>query len=312
MLLQYGAQGSGGTGTAFAMAFCSFLLELGQRSLNGFLRCGTHCRIELRPGGLGQRGLRWDGFTACGTQFIGPYRHWRQRRCSVRGRSLRLHQRTMKSIGHDEQLRFRRIELRRKARVEAVPVAICSNGVSLLLPVGDVAAKAFFSRLRVVPRLGRQDFEALRQQHRGFSVHLRAMLQVFNALYPLRQLALEARQRFARQRRAGFGRVALPGQCVGDVELGLPEQCLRLLCPLGTDRFLAFGTFELVELFAQQAGGTLVASAQLLEYLLHLFGRRIAREPITDAARSLARSRRRECAAGEVVEGLEVVGLGRG
>jgi hypothetical protein len=124
-------------------------------------------------------------------------------------------------------------------------------------------------------------------------------------------LSLQPGQRFARQRRAGLGGVALPGQGIGDVELGLAQQRLGLLRPFGGHGFLALGALELVELFAQQARRALVATAQLLEDFLHLLGRGVAREPVADARGALARGRRGEGAAGERVEGLKVVWLGR-
>ena len=126
------------------------------------------------------------------------------------------------------------------------------------------------------------------------------------------KLGLETGQRFARQRRAGLGRIALPGQRVGDVELGLRQQGLGLLRPFGRDGLLALGALDFVELLAQQSRGALVAAAQFLEHVLHLLGRRVAGEPVADALGPLARGRRREGAAGQRVEGLEVVGLGGG
>jgi len=78
-------------------------------------------------------------------------------------------------------------------------------------------------------------------------MHLCTVLQVFDALDALRQLELQAGQRLARQRSPGLGGIALPGERVGDVELGLGEQRLRLLGPFGGDRLLALGALELVE-----------------------------------------------------------------
>jgi hypothetical protein len=265
----------------------------------------------LGAAGLAGARLGCDHFAARGAQFVSPYGHRRQRRHGVGSGGLRLCQRRMERIGHDQQLRLRRLELRGKPGVEAVPVAIGRDVGRLLLPVAHVGAQRFLGGLSVLPALGREHFEALREQHRGLAVHLRAMLQVFDALHALGELHLETRERLARKRRAGLGGVTLPGERIGDVELGLGQQRLGLLRPFGGNGFLALGALELVEFFAQEARRALVAAAQLLEDLLHLLGRGVAREPVADARGALPRGRRGEGAAGERVEGLEVVWLGR-
>ncbi|MNK72666.1 hypothetical protein D3C87_921490 [compost metagenome] len=312
VFLEHGAQRSGGAGAGLAVAFGGFLFELGEGGLHGVLRRGAHGRVDLGCGGTGGRGgLGRHHFAARGAQFVGPDGHRRQRRGGIGRGGNGLRQRAVERIGHHEQLRLGGFELGGELGVEAVPVGVGHDVGGLLLPVGHVGAQRFLGGLGVLPALGGQHFEALRQQDGGFAVDLRAVLQVFDALDALGQLGLQPGQRFARQRRAGLGGVTLPGQCVGDVELGLRQQRFGLLRPFGGDGFLALGAFDFVELFAQQARGALVAAAQLLEDLLHLLGRRVAREPVADARGALARGRRGEGAAGERVEGLEVVWLGR-
>ena len=60
-----------------------------------------------------------------------------------------------------------------------------------------IGAKRFQSRLCVAPRLNRQHFRALRNQHSGFALHLGAVLQVFNGFNPLGQLHFKAGKWFA-------------------------------------------------------------------------------------------------------------------
>jgi hypothetical protein len=262
-------------------------------------------------GARGCRGLGRDGLAARGAQFVGPDGHRRQRRGGIGRGGDGLRQRAVEGVRHHEQLCLRGFELRRELGVEAGPVGVGDDVGGLLLPVRHVGAQRFLGDLCILPALGRQHLEALRQQHGGLAVDLGAVLQVLDALDALGQPCLEAGQRLARQRRASLGGIALPGERVGDVELGLAQQALGLLRPFGGDGLLPLGALELVEFLAQQAGGALVAAAQFLEDFLHLLGCRIAREPVADARGTFARSRRGEGAAGQRIEGLKVVWLGR-
>jgi hypothetical protein len=252
------------------------------------------------------------GCAAAGhAQFVGPHRHGRQGRRRILGSGHGLPQRLVEGVGHHQQLRLGRLQLRRELGVQAGPVGVGCDFGGLLLPVRHIGAQRFLGGLGIAPAFGRQHLEALRQQHGCFAMHLRAVLQILDALHAFGQTGLEPRQRLARQGGAGLGRITLPGQGIGNVELGLGQQRLGLLGPFGRDDLLATGALELVELLAQEACGTLVAAAQFLEHLLHLLGRRIAREPVADALGTLPRSRCSEGAARHRVEGLEVVGLGR-
>ena len=138
--------------------------------------------------------------------------------------------------------------------------------------------------MRVAPGLGGQHFNALGDQHGSLTLHLCAVLQVFDGLDAFGQLHLETGQRLARQRRAGFGGVPLPGQGVGQIELGQRQQRLGLVRPFGGHGFLALGALDVVELFLHQFGRALVAVGQVLEDLGHLLGARVLHQPVTDAA----------------------------
>ncbi|VTY39405.1 Uncharacterised protein [Xylophilus ampelinus] len=308
VFLEHRAQRGGSTLACLAVALGGFLLELGQRRLHGLLGRGTGRRVDLGRSGLGRcRRHRFERHPARGADLVGPDRHWRQRRGGVRGRGHGLRQRAVEGVRHHLQLRLRGVELRGEAGVEAAPVGVLRDLLRLGQPVLHVAAQALLGRLRVLPALGRQHLEALREQHRRLAVDLRAVLQVLDPLDPLGQLRLEAGQRLARERGAGLGGVALPGHGVGDVQARLLEQRARLVGPLGGDRLLALGALDLVEPLAQRTGGALVAPAELLEDLLHQLRRRIGGEPVADALRSLARGGRGEGAARELVEGRKVV-----
>ena len=94
-----------------------------------------------------------------------------------------------------------------------------------------ISLQSLQHRLGIAPRLGRQHLNALSQQHRSFALHLHPMLQVFNHLHAVTELAFERRQRLLAQRRTRFGGIALPGHGIGNVELGRAHQGLRFVRP---------------------------------------------------------------------------------
>ena len=61
------------------------------------------------------------------------------------------------------------------------------------------------------PGLGGQNFNALGQQYRSFTLDLHLVLKVFDAAHPLGELQLQSGQRLLAERCARLGRVALPG-----------------------------------------------------------------------------------------------------
>ncbi len=177
------------------------------------------------------------------------------------------------------------------------------------MPVGNVRGQRAGGSLGIAPGLGGQHFDALGQQDRGLALHLDAVLKILDALDAIGQLGLQGSQGFAAERSARLGGVALPGHGVGDIEFAQGEQRPGLFGPFGGDRLLAPAALDLIELFAKQFGRALVAPAQLAEHLLHLLQAGIGRKPLAHARGAFARSGRRECAAGERVEGAGVVGF---
>ena len=150
-----------------------------------------------------------------------------------------------------------------------------------------VCAQGVPHGLSVTPRLHRQHLNALGQQHGGLALHLHPVLQVFNHLDAVSQLVFKRGQRLFGQRRARLRGVALPGQGIGNIELGDGQQRLGFGGPFTRHDFLALGTFDLVELFAQQLGCTLVAPAKLLEDFLQLLRARAFGQPFTNPRRAL-------------------------
>ena len=141
-------------------------------------------------------------------------------RCSRIVRCFDRHrQGSLKCVPHSQQLAARCIKQGRKFGVDAGPIGIACNLVSLGLPVGHINFQGIQCRLCITPRLDRQHLNTLTQQNGGFALHLGAVLQVFNGFNPLSQLDLDAGQRLFRQRRTSFGGIALPGQGISQIEL---------------------------------------------------------------------------------------------
>ena len=174
-----------------------------------------------------------------------------------------------------------------------------------------VGAQGFLGGLGVLPGFGGQNFGALGQQHSGLTLHLHTVLQVFDDLDAVGQLHLQHRQRLTRQRRTRTGGVTLPGQGVGDVELGQRQQRLGLGGPFGTNHFLALGAFDFVELFAQRFGRALVTHAEFLEDFLHLLGCGVARQPFAHTRRTFTRGGGRKGTTGQRIQRMDFLDLGR-
>ena len=136
----------------------------------------------------------------------------------------------------------------------------------------NIGAQGVPHGLGIAPGFHRQHLNALGQQHGGLALHLHAVLQVFNHFDAVCQQVFKCGQRLFGQRRACLGGVTLPGQCIGNIELGDGQQRLGFGGPLARHGLLAFGTLDLIELFAKQFGGTLVAATELLEDFLKLLG----------------------------------------
>ena len=130
-----------------------------------------------------------------------------------------LRQYRIESFPDDQQLRFGAVQHRGKLHIDTRPVGVRHQLRGLVLPVAYIGGQGTLRHLRVLPWLGGHHLDALRQQHRRFTLHLRLMLQVLNDADAIGQLQFQACQRLSAQWRTGFGRIALPSQCVGDIEL---------------------------------------------------------------------------------------------
>jgi hypothetical protein len=98
-------------------------------------------------------------------------------------------------------------------------------------------------------RLGREHFDALGQEHRRFTLHHHLVLQVFHTFDHFGQANFQAGQGFARERRTGFGRIALPGHGIANVQAGCLQQVLGFLGPIAGQCVLTQHPLELIELF---------------------------------------------------------------
>jgi hypothetical protein len=253
------------------------------------LVAAARCSGSMRGGRRGRRRLGRRRPRRRSAQLVGPQGHGRQRRGGILRGGHGLRQGEHEGVPHRVQLALRGLQLGRKAHVHAGPLAVGLQRGGLVLPVRHVGLQRVLLLLRLGPGLGGPQLDALRQQGRGLALHHHALLQVLDGLDALDQLRAQAGQRLARQRRAGLGGVALPGQGVGDVQARGLQQGLGLGLPFGGHGVLALGAAQLVEFFAQRLGGALVLGRQLLEHLLHLLGRGLGGQPVAHALGALAR-----------------------
>jgi hypothetical protein len=162
----------------------------------------------------------------------------------------------------------------------------------------------------ILPALGGEQFDALRQQHGGLALDHGLVLQIFHNFDALGQRRLQRSQRLARQRCARLGGIALPGHGVRNVQARRIEQDLAAGGPVGRQRVLRLGTTQFIKLFTQGTGSALVFDAEFLEDLLHQVLRRRGGQPFTDARGPVTRGGSREGAAGQCVELMQVMGFG--
>ena len=313
MFLECIAQRGSGPRTGLAMTFADFLLDLLQHRRHG----GRGFLPLLLPDGgvhfgLGRLRCRVGRQPAGGPQLLGPHGHRRQRRGSVGfGRDGQC-QGGAEGVPHHQQLRARRIDHWRVFVVHARPVRIALQGNGLRLPVRNISLQGIGHRLGLFPGFGGQQFNALRQQHRGLALHHGLVLQILHHLDPFGQCRLQRGQRLARQRCTRLSGIALPGHGVGDVESRRVQQDLATRGPFGGQCVLGLGPAQFVELFAQGLGCALVLDAEFLEHLLHqlLGGRR--GQPFAHPRRAVARGGGREGAARQGIQLLKVMGFGVG
>ena len=310
--LERGAQRVGGAVHVLGVAGGDGLLQQHHAGFDGLLRGGALLGVDLGLGRLVGRRGGGGGFATGGADLVGPHGHGRQRRGSVGGGGHGLRQRGAEGVPHGRELALRGFELRRVAHVHAQPLRVGQQQAGLGAPLLDIGLQARLLRLRVLPGLGGQQLDALRQQGGGLALHHHALLHVFHLLDAVDQLGAQAGQRLARQRRAGLGGIALPGQGVGDVQTRGLQQRQRLALPFGGHGLLALGAAQFVELFAQRPGGALVLGREFLEHLLHLLGRRLGGQPLAHALGALARGGGREHAAREGIERVRLRRLGGG
>ena len=88
---------------------------------------------------------------------------------------------------------------------------------------------------------GGQDLDALRDQDRGFTLNLDAVLQVLNGLDAVNQGLSASGQRLTRKGSASFGGVALPSLRLMNVKGCLCQQLLRFFDPHGVHIFWGMG-----------------------------------------------------------------------
>ena len=306
------AQRLGGAVRVLGVAGGDGLLQQHGAGFDRLLRGCALLGVDLRLGRLVGSGRSGGCFAARGADLVGPHGHGRQRRGGVLRGGHYLGQRGAKGIPHGGELALRGLELRRVAHVHAQPLRVGQQQAGVGAPLVNVGLQPGLLRLGVPPGLGGQQLDALRQQGGGFALHHHALLQILDFLDALDDLRAQAGQRLARQRRAGLGGVALPGQGVGDVQARRLQQRQRFRFPFGGHRLLALGAAQFVELFAQRLGGALVLGRKLLEHLLHLLRARVGGQPVAHALGALARRGGREHAARQRVERMGFGRLGRG
>ena len=302
MFLECIAQGLGSRHAGLAMAADQFLLQSRHCSLNGRLGIGTTlCLLGI----LGCRRLalglchcsRSDFLATQNAQFIGPYRHRRQRARCVLDSGTGLAQCIFKGTHHQLQLFDGAFQLRHVLGIHTLPGGILLQGLRLFAPVRHIGIQAGFGRIGFLPALGGQHLDTLRQQHGRLTVHLHAGLQILDRLDALGQLLLERGERLLAQGRTRLGGITLPGHGVGNVQLARLQQLLGLGAPLCRQQLLPLAALDLVQLLAQRLGGTLVARAQFLEHFLHAGDIGVGCQPGTHARSAVARGGRRKHAA---------------
>ena len=148
--------------------------------------------------------------------------------------------------------------------------------------------------LGVPPRFGGQHLDALGQQHCRFTLHLHAVLQILDPLSHSANCTLNSDKGFRGSNGPCISGIALPGQRISNIELGRSHQNLRLLGPFGSDGFLVLGATDLIRRSRTARAAPLSRLLGSLEDFLQLLMRRLGRQPLSDACRTLARRGCRE------------------
>ncbi len=212
-----------------------------------------------------------------------------QRCAGIKGGSHGELQRLRESFPDQQQLGLGVLQLGHKTGVYAGPIGIARECLGFALPVRHIGGQGRLGGLGIGPGFGGKHFNALRQQHRSFTLHLHPVLQVFNGTHALNQLGFEPSQRLFAQRCAGFGGIALPGQGIGQVELGQGQQSLGFVGPFQRNGGLGFAAFDVIKLFTHKFGGAFVFDAEFFEHLLQLLAAGAAGQPLANASHAFAR-----------------------
>ena len=191
--------------------------------------------------------------------LIGPHGHGGQGGCAVVLGHSRHSSGCRETVPNRLKLLACSVQLGWVFHVHAGPDVVERQGLGLVLPLRHIGQQAGLSAQRLGQGLGRQNLDALGQQHGCFALNHDLVLQVFHALDHFGQTLLETSQGFTRQRCPGFGRITLPGQRIGHVQARCVQQLFGFLNPLRGQSFLSVQALELVELFFEQFGHTFVA-----------------------------------------------------
>ena len=253
----------------------------------GFGRLGLFGGIARRRHCGGGLNVRHD-LAAQTADFIGPHGHRGQGGGGIGLGLLGQRQGGRKTLPDGLQLALRGIELGRELQIHAGPDGVGAELPSLGLPLGDIGLHPRQTGLGLGHGLGREHFDALRQQDGGFALHHHLVLQVFHAFDHFGQTQLQTGQGLAREGCARFGSVALPGHGVANVQARGLQHLLCFLRPVAGQGVLTMLALELVELFLQELGRAFVARGHLAVDLGQGVGSGFGREPFAQTGAALA------------------------
>ena len=151
-------------------------------------------------GGLGRFGCSRDllrKFSSQAADLVGPHGHWWQSSCGIGLGQSSQSRCGRKTVPNSLQLLACSVQLRWVFQLHAGPDAALRQGLGLVLPLRHVGLQAGLTAQGLGQRFGRQNLNALGQQHRRFALHHDLVLQVLHALDHFGQAMFEARQGFA-------------------------------------------------------------------------------------------------------------------
>ena len=146
--------------------------------------CGIDChRLDSFHGSCSLR----QYFATGHTNLVRPCGHRGQRRRRIGCCDFSQLQSFTEGCPHGLHLLRAGLQGRRELRIHARPLGICRQSLGLGHPTVKVSLQGFTLGQGVLPWLGREHFNALRQQHGSFTLHLGLMLQIFNGFHALSQ-----------------------------------------------------------------------------------------------------------------------------